>query len=164
MVGFQRTGRVWSSGNVPKGPHWPNMWLQPWGRSLNQHLWLVLVCPDSSHADTQQVPLPNALEVSPRCHKERSTLQIQSLGIQGTKKEFSVFYFSHSVSFRLRETGRVIDFTDTGLTSAFLQAQSEREWEENSSGWIAYFQKIIIIHKPLSRVVRTSQNIYFPAD
>lgn len=86
MVGFQRTGRVWSSGNVPKEPHWPNMWLQPWGRSLNQHLWLVLVCPDSSHADTQQVPLPNALGSIPKMPQRKEHLTDTESWDSGDKK------------------------------------------------------------------------------
>lgn len=59
----------------------------------------------------------------------------RALGYGGDERESSVFSIAHSISingkhcFSLRKARRVINFTDSGFTSAFSQIQSNREKE-----------------------------------
>lgn len=88
MVESWKTGSVWSNGNVHKEPHWPNLWLQPKGRSLPNTsgcAQCVLTVPMLTH-DRFLCLLP--WEVSLRCHKERSFLRTQCLGIRGKRMSF----------------------------------------------------------------------------
>lgn len=89
---FYCTVSMWDSGKrkgygplemFPRNHNWPYLWLQPRGRPLpniSGSSWFILMVPTLTH---NKFLCPMHWEVSPRCHKERSILQMQSLEIQG---------------------------------------------------------------------------------